>query len=369
MNQREVHALPKEKLIEIAEMYGVEIADFGPVEGGYRNVSHSFTGTDGKFYNFILYKHETGIVELIERTNALGTYVATNNVPVRVPVDARILQVGRRYGSLYGYLGGETIPWEAYSMKHIKLLGYAMAKFHTAGENYRSPALPDVETVYADIANRMGDYFAQADVQKALTEKLNVSVLFPEFQHLLNSMKQLSGRIPLHMDLVRSNVLFREAQDSDTLAIEHLALSGILDLEKAAMGHPLFDIARTLAFLLVDCAKPEEKIRKYFLDSGYWKRGQRDVYGGTLSRVSLSDSLGVNGRSVLPRSAGKAEPSRATQASVSGSELLEQLITLFLTYDLYKFLKQNPYESLSKNHHFKRTIDILLARKVVQYSN
>lgn len=293
-------------------------------------------------YNFILYKHEPRIVELIERTNALGSHVAAHSLPVRAPFDQRILRVGRRYGSLYGYLDGVTIPWEAYTMKHIKLLGYAMAKFHTAGENYDGPALPDVETVYLEIVERMSRYFAQEDVQEALRDKLNLSVRFPDFQTLLKTAKQLIGRAPLHMDMVRSNVLFRESQDGDELVVGKLALSGILDLEKASMGHPLFDVARSLAFLLVDCPKPEEKIRKYFLDSGYRKRGCRSI---------------------------QAESSQATRDSVSGSEVLEQLITLFLTYDLYKFLKQNPYESLSKNHHFKRTIDILLARKVVQYSN
>jgi hypothetical protein len=215
----------------------------------------------------------------------------------------------------------------------------------------------------------MSRYFAQKDVQKAMRDKLNLSVHLPDFLSLLSQLEQVPGRIPLHMDFVRSNVLFREAQPTDALIIENLALSGVLDLEKAAVGHPLFDIARTLAFLLVDCAKPEEKIRKYFLDSGYHKRGNRSIYGEIPSSIARSDSLGAKGQLVLPRSAGKAESSRTMEDGISGPLMLEQLITLFLTYDLYKFLKQNPYESLSKNHHFKRTIDILLARKVVQYSN
>jgi Ser/Thr protein kinase RdoA (MazF antagonist) len=322
-------------LAAIAAKYGVSIASYGPVEGGYRNISHSFNAADGTSYNFILYKKEPGSVELIRRTNALGAYVAAAGLPVRTPLDKRILRVGTRYGSLYGYLGGETIPWEAYTMKHIKLLGWAMARFHSAAAEYSGPTLPNVEAVYVDILGRMKAYFADPAVQKALAEKLQVTVEIPDSTEFLQSALRIHGRTPLHMDLVRSNVLFREKQPGDVLVIDTLALSGILDLEKAAVGHPLFDIARTLAFLLVDCPKPADKLYRYFLDSGYRKRGGREL--------------------------------RPVYAE--GQDMLETLLTLFLTYDFYKFLKQNPYESLSKNHHFKRTADILRSRKVLHYSD
>ena len=220
-------------------------------------------------------------------------------------------------------------------MKHIKLLGWAMARFHSAAAEYSGPTLPNVEAVYVDILGRMKAYFADPAVQKALAEKLHVTVEIPDSTEFLQSALRIPGRTPLHMDLVRSNVLFREKQPGDVLVIDTLALSGILDLEKAAVGHPLFDIARTLAFLLVDCPKPADKLYRYFLDSGYRKRGGREL--------------------------------RPVYAE--GQDMLETLLTLFLTYDFYKFLKQNPYESLSKNHHFKRTADILRSRKVLHYSD
>lgn len=335
MNEGVTHALSKEKLAEIASMYGVQVATFGPVEGGYRNVSHSFTDKNSEQYNFILYKNEPGIVELIQRTNALGQHVVQSDLPVRAPADPRILQIGVRYGSLYNYLDGVTIPWEAYTMKHIKLLGQAMALFHSAAADYSGPALPDVETVYVEIFTRMKTYFARADVRTALATKQHLLVDIQDSTKFFEAAKRVPGRVVLHMDLVRSNVLFRETQPGDVLALDKLALSGILDLEKAAVGQPLFDVARTLAFLLVDCPKPADKVYKYFLDSGYRKRGGR-----------------------------KLQPVR-----IADQDMLETLVTLFLTYDFYKFLKQNPYESLSKNHHFKRTVDILLTRKVLQYSN
>jgi hypothetical protein len=42
MNETRGHALSKEVLAAIAAKYGVSLAKYGSVEGGYRNISHSF---------------------------------------------------------------------------------------------------------------------------------------------------------------------------------------------------------------------------------------------------------------------------------------------------------------------------------------
>lgn len=367
MNRDGVTSIPEVKLAEIAAMYGVRPVLWGPVEGGYRNTSYSFTADDGTGLNFILYKREPGSEDLVRRTNALGLHVAKTGLPVRAPVDGRILKVGGRYGSLYGYLPGETIPWEAYTMKHIKLLGFAMGRFHAAAADFEGE-LPDVETIYEGITSRMHAYFADEQVQAAMFEKLGVRISLPDFAPLLAAAKELPDRTVLHMDLVRSNVLFADADEHEALVVDSLALTGILDLEKAAVGHPLFDIARTLAFLLVDCNKPAEKVWKYFLESGYRKRGGGNLFlASTLPYSAFSGALGSNYQFVSPSALpGKAEPSKVLQAQVDEPPMLEQLITLFLTYDFYKFLRQNPYESLQENHHFIRTERMLRDRKVLQ---
>lgn len=119
------------------------------------------------------------------------------------------------------------------------------------------------------------------------------------------------------MDFVRGNILF---EDTD--------ISGILDFEKTASGHTIVDIARTLAFLLVDCKyKPYDKVDKYFLYSGYQKRGRSKDIGNDDDR--------------------------------------NQFVEMFLFYDLYKFLLHNPYESLRLNEHHVRTKDILVRYGVV----
>ncbi len=323
--------LPAATLRAIAKKYGYDAPEIDPPQSGYRNTSFRFRTARGDDLNFILYKREPDIVRLIRRTNALGGYVYERGLPVRAPVDKRILRVGQRHGSLYRYLDGETIPWEAYTMKHIKLLGMAMARFHDAARQFGGE-MPDVEDVYAAIVLRMNAYFGDPNVTRALRDKLGMAVDAPDFTALLDQARRLPGRTVLHMDMVRSNVLFREAKAGDGFTVGNITLSGILDLEKAARGHVLFDVARSLAFLLVDCARPGASVRRYFLESGYRKRG-----GQNLQPVRLPSG-----------------------------DMLESLITLFLTYDFYKFLRQNPYESLPENHHFIRTAAVLRAQKVVQ---
>jgi aminoglycoside phosphotransferase (APT) family kinase protein len=119
------------------------------------------------------------------------------------------------------------------------------------------------------------------------------------------------------MDFVRGNILFSGFE-----------ITGILDFEKTALGHPIMDMARTLAFLLVDCKyKTEEKVNKYFVQSGYTKRGAN-------KETINDDDRGL-------------------------------LVEMFLLYDLYKFLRHNPYESLYENEHYIRTKDILVKYGVI----
>ncbi len=310
--------------------YGLDFRSLVTVISGYRNVSHIVETNQG-LCNLILYKHEPRIVDLIHRVNVMGRYLHDCGMPVRVPADERIVQLQSqtvtRYGCLYHHLPGETIAWEMYSMKHLKLLGWALGDIHRALVDYPE-RLPDVRIEYQTIVMTMRQYFRRHDVALAMADKLKLSCrdhVFTWCDAAVVDHPDLPT-CALHMDFVRGNVLFRPARNG-RYRLGTLELSGILDLEKAACGPREFDIARTLAFLLVDSVKPPDKIIKYFIDSGYYKRGQ----AGSLRQ-----------------------------------EWVDQLISVFLLYDFYKFLRDNPYESLQKNHHFVRTRDILVQRQMLQ---
>ena len=304
---------------------------------GYRNHSYPARLTDGSVVNVMLYKRESGMRERIIRANTVANFKYAHSLPARHTHDERIVQLlsarGETYAALYDYLPGETIPWEAYTQKHIKALGKCLSDLHAVLRECDIATLPTVEDEYRVIVNRMRQYFAQTGVRSALRQKLQLSIaqdIFTKFDYLLSVCEELADRQTLHMDFVRSNILFTETAAGPEI-------SGILDFEKTALGSPLFDIARTLAFLLVDCKyKPPDKIRKYFLFSGYQKRGTANFRNPA---VNLPDGH---------------------------SNLLEELVQLFLVYDFYKFLKHNPYESLNHNEHFVRTRDILLARALIR---
>jgi Ser/Thr protein kinase RdoA (MazF antagonist) len=317
---------------KIIEQYGLEALTLQPVQKGYRNQSYAFATPDRQQLNLILYKNEPGMAQRIKRANQVADYLAEQGLPARATVDQRIIRVQSgpaiKYGALYTYLSGSTIPWEAYTHHHLNLLGQSLSDMHHALANFDAIGLPAVTDEYISIIERMRIYFDLADVKTAMSQKLDLALglkKFDELSAVMTACRTLPGQQALHMDFVRGNVVFDGPQ-----------LTGILDFEKTAYGHPLFDIARTLAFLLVDCRyKSEVQTRKYFLQSGYRKRGAAEYRDIPIKRASQTSSL------------------------------LETLVDMFLLYDLYKFLHHNPYEFLAQNHHFKRTVSQLKQRGLV----
>lgn len=316
--------MDEEIIQRISALYGLEVKSILNPEKGYRNESRPIVLSDNQKVNLIIYKEEPGIVHKILNANRLSAFVAKNGLPARKNVDHRIIQLRAgariRYGSLYNYLPGSTIPWESYTKEHIKNLGKMHARLHAAASKFSMESFDDVHIEYAAVCSRMANYFGDNQIKKAIKTKLALTVphdIFLRSQKLLQYCQKLPDQQLLHMDFVRGNILFNDAAE----------ITGILDFEKTGIGHPIMDLARTLAFLLVDCKhKEEEKVRKYYLMSGYIKRGGR-------------------------------------QRTVSGkANLLEELVNFFLLYDFYKFLLHNPYEYLQQNEHFVRTRNLLVKR-------
>ena len=320
--------MDEELLARILKTYGVNYTRLLGVQKGYRNENHPVVTADGQQLNLIVYKREPGILERIRRANRVADALAAAGFPARRTYDVRIMQLRAgsltTYASLYAYLPGATIPWEAYTMGHMKLLGKTMGDMHALLQSIPGDGLPHVADEYIAIVHRMRRYFGDPDVKRAMQQKLDIAIdpgRLDEHLRILAQCKHLPGQQALHMDFVRGNILFDEAGQ----------VSGVLDFEKTAHGHPLFDIARTYAFLLVDCKyKTPRDVRKYFLQSGY----------GKYSKAPFM----LNERN---------------------ERLLAKLTDLFLLYDFYKFLRHNPYESLHENEHYMRTGELLGLRSAL----
>jgi Ser/Thr protein kinase RdoA (MazF antagonist) len=303
---------------DVLSLYNVKYKRIFEPEKGYRNEIWPVETVDGQMVNVTFLKSEDGIVDRANRADAVSAFLSENGMLVRTRIDKRLVKLtfpsNSVYVGLYNYLAGQTIPWESYTMNRIKNLGKTMSDMHYF-LSLSEFDLPSVYDEYQLILQRMDDYFIKSGVVNAMSKKLkihfDVSIL-NEFKSLLTNLKRLPAQQALHMDFVRGNILFNGDE-----------VCGILDFEKAALGHPVMEIARTLAFLLVDCKhKPEDKVYKYFVQSGYIKRGMNTDAGEKTFRDSL--------------------------------------VKMFLLYDLYKFMRHNPYESLYENEHYIRTKDILV---------
>lgn len=315
----------------VLEAYGVADYMVGASQKGYRNESYPIRGVDGNVINLIFFKKEEGILRRVKRADMTADAAHSAGLPVRIQYDKRLLQVaGGQYAGLYTYLSGTTVAWEAMTMKHIKLLGQAMADMHTALCSSKPADDYEVVDELVALTERMQRYFDQPEVVTAMSDKLGVAVdrsVFDVFRSILVKVARLPGQQLIHMDMVRGNILFDAAKPSDRWQIDDIALTGVIDFEKAGVGHPLFDIARTLAFLHVDSQKPISKINSYFLDSGYHKRGGQP----------------------LPQ-----------------PHVLALLTRFFLLHDFYKFLRHTPYESLQHNYHYTRTRDLLKTYGIIK---
>lgn len=323
-------------LTEVLLAYGIRPLKVHTCQKGYRNEIWPIELPDGTYINVTFFKREDGSLQRIRRADAVSEYLADRKMPTRRRLDRRVLQLKSSQTttltSVYTYLPGTTIPWEAYTMDHLKLLGKTMSDMHALLAPMPNEEIPSVYDEYTAILRRMKRYFNNPLVTTAMRQKLGLEVderCTDTSLALVENARPLPHQQALHMDFVRGNILFGGPSTPEH-SLGKVTLSGILDFEKTAWGHPVVDVARTLAFLLVDCKyKAPEKVYKYFLQSGYYKRG-------------------------------------AVKTPFDAA-LLEEFIGLFLLYDFYKFLRHNPYESLADNEHYLRTRDMLHKRNMVRY--
>lgn len=346
-----------EKLINrVLSLYGINDADIRilPFQAGYRNNIVPVELKSKQKLALIFYKAEAGILKKIKTANYVSDYLALKNWPTRQVKTAKnhkqtIVQIAHKnkrfYCCLYNYLPGQTINWESYSKKHLKLLGQVLGYLHADLSEIedRSMNLFDKEILNLEkILKEMNTYFKQDEVLLALEQKLKIKInfkIFVQFEQLLSALSKIENQQVLHLDFVRGNILFDRQKitpNNQKFALvddgfqpknQSLTISAVLDFEKTSVGPLILDLSRTLAFLLIDCKhKSEYEVKKLFLNAGYYKRGQQN----------------------LP-----------------DIHLLNITVAFYLFYDFYKFLKHNPYEFLEQNEHFVRTKDWLIRQKLL----
>jgi Ser/Thr protein kinase RdoA (MazF antagonist) len=320
--------------------YGLKNVELQDAQNGYRNHSFPALTPDGKMVNLILYKAEPQILQKIKTANNVSDFLYEAGLPARHTFDPRILKLKsdklERYAAIYSYLPGDTIPWEGYTRMHLKELGATMAKMHATLKLMPLTDAPDIAMEYINILKRIEKYFDDLRVANALKNKLGVEIninILKRYLSILSICYKLPKKQMLHMDFVRGNILYDEENNE-------IYISGILDFEKAGYGTTLLDIARTLAFLLIDCKyKTPTNTHKNFLIDGYSRSPNTDSFNNLILKSG--------------------------QQRIS---LLDELINIFMLHDFYKFLRHNPYEYLEQNEHFVRTRDYLITQKIIKHA-
>ncbi|MBN2015383.1 phosphotransferase [Candidatus Dojkabacteria bacterium] len=326
--------------------YGLEQCKLKRLKGGFRNICFKVSSQKGDFV-LIVYKDEPEIKKTIINAHLVAKLLQEKEFPTRIPLTTKGGHEYKRfkfgncyhYVALYKLLEGSTIPWEAYTRRHLKSMGKTFSDMHYALKKiYNSHLITHNLSNWADITQReitaMEEYFK--GVEPWTSKKLKVRLNWERIKRVFETITKREATSEkresiLHYDFVRGNILFSEEFDS---SLDIYPITGILDFEKTCIGPEIADIARTLAFLIIDCKyKSEETIRKRFLISGYERRGRNK-----LPFANLSDPL------------------------------LENLMAFFWLRDFWKFLVHNPYEYLYMNEHYIRTKDRLVKAELITYN-
>ncbi|HEC64152.1 MAG TPA: hypothetical protein ENI23_02530 [bacterium] len=317
-------------LEKIDDEYRMSLDLVGKYEDGFRNsVFKLLDKKTEKNYVLIVYKRESGIQQTINNAHLVAKFLSLKGFPTRIPIKTdkgkEKVNFKERYLALYNFLPGETIPWEAYTKKHLKAIGKTLSNLHFELREYK-----EVEnlTLWRDLVagevKGMKKYFREVEqwIVKKLgirNEELRIRKIFDFVMELDSNRAQA-----LHYDFVRGNILFSDRVLKDNT----YEITGLIDFEKVCLGPPVADTARTLSFLLVDTKfKDEKEVVKYFLDKGYNKRGN--------NKLQITN------------------------------DKLKMLISYFWLRDFWKFLLHNPYEDLYSNEHYLRTVEKLLEKGVL----
>lgn len=335
----------------LVQNYNLKPRRIAKLDGGFRNQCFQIFTTGKRQYVCIVYKNERGIEEMIIAAHSVSNFLKKREFPVRYPIKSLTgeefikLRDGRSIQkiALYNYLIGRTIPWEAYTRRHLKSIGMMLSDMHYVLSQNREikseklkvknennqlnvmiKQLPRWTRVTQKEIQDMLRYFSEVEpwIEKKLVVQLRWNDIKTSLTNLVKSCSQFGQGI-LHYDFTRGNILFSTKLDKQ---LDIYPIVGVLDFEKVCYGPIIADVARTLAFLLVDCKYKDEKtVRKRFLISGYQRRGKNKLMIDDIWKVQQ-----------------------------------EKLIQFFWLRDFWKFLEHNPYEYLYMNEHYLRTRNLLV---------
>lgn len=334
------------------QLEGAAKIEIRELEQGYMNTAFTVAVLDelslqkGRKFVVVIYnvnRYNDQSKKFLTQTYQAASALERSGLPARTAVqnfksqlisevkfsDGKIRLIG-----LYRYLPGSTIPWEGYTRRHLRALGRTMAEVHKIWSKYdgESSDIPCWGNYLESDCESMFGYFNANE--NFIKNKLKVKLNSERGKQTINELRGVRIEVNsqcdlyqlIHCDFVRGNILFSDQKKDQTYPI-----TGILDFEKVMHGPREADLGRTLAFLLVDCKyKTRQEIDQYFLREGY------------LLKIDQSESY-----------------------SKLSFNKLQTYINYFWMRDFWKLLQCNPYEDLSLNFHYGKTLQELKKQKLI----
>ncbi|MBD3329774.1 phosphotransferase [Candidatus Dojkabacteria bacterium] len=317
-----------------------EVIEIEELEQGYMNLVFRI-GSEKTSYICIIYNrnryNDSKAQRYLSKSYQAAEFLSQNKIPVRTAYKNRngglISRADfgdgkQRLFGLYKFLSGSTIPWESYTRRHLRSLGRTLNQIHRTWAEYENATGDFVkwnEYIEKD-SKSMLEYFNRNE--KFIKIKLGVKLDFSAYDLLIKSIQTTfqTGFQLIHCDFVRGNILFSQKKLPKVYPI-----TGVLDFEKVMAAPIQVDLARTLAFLLVDCKyKTREEIIKYFITEGYLWKVEKGIPD---SKLNFNE--------------------------------IQKLVNYFWMRDLWKLLQCNPYEDLSLNFHYDKTVQKLIKQKLI----
>ncbi len=169
--------------------------------------------------------------ELLEK---LAGHMGQQGIVTRhlaAPAAIPLTQSGFRWMAVYRGVVGQSIPWSDYCERQIISAVKYLAKIHEAGRSFPG----------RNYLARLSEKLGPVNIPAVPGYRVNQDALINIKTRLDALNRDRAALTVLHGDFGRANIIFQGER-----------VAGVVDFDRAGVGHPLFDLGRFTSYLLLD---------------------------------------------------------------------------------------------------------------------
>lgn len=168
----------------------------------------------------------------------LAEHMRQRGIITRHLVTPSVIQLDRsafRWMAVYRGVAGHSIPWSDYSEPQIISAVRYLALIHEAGRSFAG------RNSLVQLSERLDRWPDKAADSAGPDYRVNQEVLAQIKTRLDALNRDQTAHTVLHGDFGRANIIFQGEE-----------VAGVVDFDRAGIGHPLFDLGRFTSYLLLD---------------------------------------------------------------------------------------------------------------------